>query len=124
MDMKIDLVIKPFEKSGIVHTHVRAYVEYDKNVKGPVAQFQTARIESDGPFETMKMALLSSPSTRVVMERGWKSNNKKRLAAAFDQLQVEIHGKHGESYAALVKMLKESCGGDGSYEMAEPLVAG
>lgn len=108
MSFERDLPIKPFEKCGIVHTVVRVSLDYSKDVKGPVVHLQTGTTSADGPFNVFRMAIMGSPSTRVVMERGWKMNNKKRMEAAAAQLEAELFGKRGDTWAAVEKLLTEA----------------
>ncbi len=114
--MKMDLPIKPFSVEnapGLSHNVVRLSLSYDKSVKGPVLNLQAASQEpSDGSgFDCFKVALFASPSARVVLERGWKMNNAKRLGASWDQVVAEITSQRGDSYAALEKLLTEAGSG-------------
>lgn len=112
MSKLIDLDVKPFTvpNTDMKHNVVRVSVDYSKRDTGPVATIQAAEVptESDGSgFTSFKMVLFASPSARVVVEKGWKTNNQKRLAAARDQVLAEIAGKRGDTYAAIEKLLKE-----------------
>lgn len=121
--MDLDLKIVPFTKDDITHDTLRVSVDYDKNVKGPVMTLQTAQIERPsygGSF--FRFSLFGSPRARVVIERGWKMNNKKRMEAARDQVKAEIAGKFGDSWAAIEKLLTEN-GSGLAPEVVEAAVA-
>lgn len=112
MNKLIDINVKPFTvpNTNVLHNVVRVSVDYSKQDTGPVAKIQAAEVptESDGSgFTSFKVIMFASPSARVVVERGWKTNNQKRLAAARDQVLLEIENKRGDTYAAIEKLLKE-----------------
>lgn len=118
--MQLDLNMKPFVAAGITHNTLRLSLDYDKNKKGPVLRLQMAQCDPpENGFSSFKMAIFGSPSSRVVIESGWKMNNKKRLEAAWDQVAGEIAGKRGASWAAVEALLKES----GAELVEEPVAA-
>ncbi len=109
MSTVVDLDIKPIVSHGLTHNTLRVTVDYDKRETGPVARLQVAQVDPpENGFVGFKVALFGSPSARVVVERGWKTNNQKRLAAACDQVALEISQKRGETYAAIVKLLADN----------------
>lgn len=109
MSKLIDLDIKPFEKAGIKHNVLRVSVDYSKRDTGPVASLQTAQVDPpEHGFQGFKFAIFGSPSDRVVVEKGWKTNNKKRVEAARDQVLAEILGKRGDTWAAIEQLLREN----------------
>lgn len=108
MSKLIDLNIKPVVSHGLTHNVLRVSVDYNKRDTGPVASLQMAEVgPPESGFSSFKVAIFGSPSARVVVEKGWKTNNKKRVEAARDQVLAEIVGKRGDTYAAIEKLLKE-----------------
>jgi hypothetical protein len=107
------LSIKPFNKSGIDHNVVHLDVVYDKRATGPVLTMQTGNLEeANGTgFTGFKMAIFSSPSGRLVLETGWKTNNKKRMGAARDMVEHQIGRKEGPAYEAIVELLTKAGSG-------------
>ncbi len=109
MSKLIDLDIKPFEAAGLTHNVLRVSVDYSKRDTGPVATLQAAEVAPpENGFASFKVAIFGSPSARVVVEKGWKTNNQKRLGAARDQVLAEIIGKRGDTYEAVQKLLSEN----------------
>ena len=109
--MKTRLPIKPFEKAGINHDHVSLRLDYSKRDTGPVLHVQTIHVEpatEPGGFEGERHAIFGSPSTTIVIERGWKTNNKKRLGAAEDQVLSELERRSGPTFDAIVEFLKSA----------------
>lgn len=102
--MSLFLSIEPFQKDEISHCKVRIDVDYNKDKKGPVATMQTIGLTNDG-CETF--SIFGSPRTRVVLEQGWKSNNKKRVEAASDMVRTQLAGQCGDLWDALCKMLAD-----------------
>lgn len=121
MSKLLDLNIKPIVSHGLTHNVLRVSVDYDKRNTGPVARLQAAQVDPpENGFVGFKVALFGSPSATVSVEKGWRTNNQKRLAAARDQVALEISQKRGDTYAAIEKLLQEN----GSEIVAEePAVA-
>ena len=103
--MKVSIPIKPYEKSGINHNLVQAYVTYDKKssaVAGPVLQMTA--MENDGSG-FLKTALFSSPTERLRLASDWKANSKKKIDALNVQLQEQVDARAGELYAHVEQFL-------------------
>ncbi len=94
--------IKPFEKANLTHNAIVLRVDYDKRKTGPVLHMSAMEV-ADG-FQ--KCALMASPSGEYVIETGWKTNNKKRLAAAEDLVAHQIAKKEGDVWDALQEFAK------------------
>lgn len=106
MDKLIDLNIKPIVSHGLVHNVLRVSVDYSKRDTGPVARLQAAQMDQpEGKFVGFKVALFGSPSASVVVEKGWKTNNQKRLAAAREAVLQGISQQRGDVYLAIEKLL-------------------
>ena len=99
--MKIDLPIKPFDKDGMTHNTVRLSLDYDKKETGPVLRLQTAETGE----VMLRFSIFGSPNAKHVVERGWKTNNKRRMEAAFAQVTAEVTGKQGDSWKAVTDLL-------------------
>ena len=106
--MELDLKIKPFEKDGILHDTLRLSLSYDKSKKGPALSLQTAQTETGiaGGFSSFRFSIFGSPSARLMVETGWKMNNKKRMETAWDQVVSEVTGKRGATWEAVEALLK------------------
>jgi hypothetical protein len=108
--VKTRLPIKPFEASGKVHNHVRLRLDYDKRATGPVLYLQTVSYEpptESSPFAGESFIIFGSPSTTFVMDRGWKTNSKKKLMLAWDRLDREFASKAGPAYEAVAGFLAQ-----------------
>ncbi len=112
MSKLIDIPVKPFtvpNAPDLQHNVVRVSMDYDKRNTGPVASLQAAECgPPESGFSSFRMVIFASPSARVSVEKGWKTNNKKRLDAARDQVLLEISQKRGDTYAAIVKLLADN----------------
>jgi hypothetical protein len=98
--------IKPFTVSSKVHNCVEVRVWYDKQATGPICSLQTGAEDREvADFIGFSFIICGSPSARVVVERGWRTNNKKRLAAAEDAVAAQIAAKSGPVYDALMDLL-------------------
>lgn len=96
--------IKPIEKAGLKHNVVRLGLQYDKRHTGPICYISAMERKSDG---SEQMAIFSSPHASIVVERGWKTNNKKRMEITADAVKGQILGKFGPVYDAVAKLLSE-----------------
>lgn len=126
---KTTLPIKPFTcagAEGINHNVLQVRVDYDKSpsVKGPRLWLATGEREAPEPGQVLgcffKCSLFGSPSSNVVLERGWPRDNAKKVQAAYDQVLAEIARKSGPAWEAITALLTPV--GSGLAE-AEPAAA-
>lgn len=98
---KLFVPIQPFEKDGITHGAVVVMVDYSKRIGGPEITFQA--VEGVG---NLKFSVFGSPRGHNILDKGWRTNNKKKLVAAKELAFAEISARSGMAFVALGLFLK------------------
>jgi len=98
---KFCVPIVPFFAHGLDHNVVQVSVDYDARRGGPVANL-VAFQDREGVMTTV---LFGSPHVNVVVEGGWKRNNKKKLEVVSSQVKDDVLAGRGPVFGAIEGML-------------------
>jgi hypothetical protein len=104
---KIYVELGEINKSGNCnHNAIMVSADYKKREGGIVLSFRVVDVSNQNGFEFIRLAPFSSPATFILLEGGWKRDNKKKVAAEWARIKTEVETRAGRTWDDLVKFAK------------------